>query len=411
MDGQEYRAKLLAHAKERGYGRPKRQGNDWIFTTAMGLRATVEFEPMLTDKSGYLIYAKTRLTAVQNEATGRWPERAAAQLRSDYAVGTSQQKPADEEKPPRKKRHRYPRMSPQDFARYGEALPGEDRSFGGNSFYSESLPGSSWFRNLRSMIPPQQWSALGVYIRDRAGNRCEMCGSGDRLEAHERWQFDETTKTQRLRRVVCVCKSCHLGLHVGLASRLGVRGEIDKHVISVTGWSEERLKDERATSLAPGVTEAWRLDVSIVEACGVTVVDPAPVVAVKKGRLLKEAESHSIRWGEASEGRLDLSTEIRRGMVVFLCHNESDMIGGIDLSDEIPYTAKMPDDLSPDTARISLKRFVAAHNNPVVVWNRRDLHDMLRDRANPRRLVVQSSWVDERLLEDCLKDAIVFSFS
>ena len=36
-------------------------------------------------------------------------------------------------------------------------------------------------------------------------------------EAHERWEYDETTQTQRLKRIVCMCSFCHDVTHYGLA--------------------------------------------------------------------------------------------------------------------------------------------------------------------------------------------------
>jgi hypothetical protein len=411
MDGQEYREKLLVHAKKRGYERPSRQGNDWIFKAATGARAIVEFEPVFTEKSGYLTYAKTTLTAIQNEAMGKWPERVAARLHAKYAKAHQQTRSAGEEGSQHRVRRLHPTICPNDFTRYAEELPGEDRSFGGNEFYVEGLPRSSWFKNLRSMMPLRQWKALGVYVRDRAGNRCEICGSSNRLEAHERWKFDERTKTQRLVRIMCLCKECHLGVHLGLASTLGIRSRIEEHIISITGWSKKELSDRLAASVMTGPTTDWRLDVSIVAACGATIDDPTRMVAIKERQLLKEAQIRSIDLGGTSTGRLDLSTEIRQGMVVFLSYDDSNIFGGVDLSDTIPYTAQTLNNLPSGTVSIPLKLFVMAHNNPIVVWNEHELGDILKDRTSPKRLIVRSSWVDEDLVGDCLKDAILFSFS
>ena len=48
-------------------------------------------------------------------------------------------------------------------------------------------------------------------VYGRAGHRCEMCGRGPdpaarrRLEAHERWDYDDAGGTQRLARLICTC--------------------------------------------------------------------------------------------------------------------------------------------------------------------------------------------------------------
>ncbi len=52
-------------------------------------------------------------------------------------------------------------------------------------------------------------------ITGRSAHRCEVCGAGeDRqtrrwLEAHERWAYDDATRVQSLRRLVCLCTDCH----------------------------------------------------------------------------------------------------------------------------------------------------------------------------------------------------------
>ena len=64
MDGAEYRTKLLQHAVKRGYPQPTVAGNDWIFAeSCSSSKAVVEYEPGLSEKCGYLIYAKGILTS------------------------------------------------------------------------------------------------------------------------------------------------------------------------------------------------------------------------------------------------------------------------------------------------------------------------------------------------------------
>lgn len=411
MDGREYRARLLLHAAKRGYGRPRRQGNDWIFEAASGAQAIVEFEPTLAEKSGYLTYAKIQLTAGQNDASGKWPERVASRLRTEHPDRPKQTPRASEEpRSDRRRVNRYPKIYLEDFDQYAECLPGENRSFGGNGLYPENIPRSSWFKNLRSMMPIHQWKVLTAYVRHRAGNKCEVCGSSNRLEAHERWKFDQQTNTQKLMRIMCVCKECHLAMHPGLASRLGIGGKIEEHIRSLTGLSTPELSSRLSADAVTGCVTDWHLDVSIAEAAGVTVFDPTRTAAVKERQLAREAERLSIEAEDMPGGRLDLSAEIRQGMVATLAYSDGDVLGCVMLADTVPYVGRMPDKLRPGTISIPLGLFVKAHNNPVVVWNERDLGDILKSRSSPRRLIVRSSWVREALVRDCLKDAILFSF-
>ena len=66
MDGPEYREKLLSHAVKRGFGKPRLRENKWTFKASSNARAIVEYEPTLTEKSGYLIWAKGQLTSAMN---------------------------------------------------------------------------------------------------------------------------------------------------------------------------------------------------------------------------------------------------------------------------------------------------------------------------------------------------------
>jgi hypothetical protein len=73
------------------------------------------------------------------------------------------------------------------------------------------IPDSCWFTNVRSCVNQRDWDRLRRMVYRRAKDRCEVCGAGrdpdvDKwLEAHERWEYDEATRTQRLRRIVCLC--------------------------------------------------------------------------------------------------------------------------------------------------------------------------------------------------------------
>jgi len=107
-----------------------------------------------------------------------------------------------------------------------DLLPGEDRDFGSGLFV-DLVPSSCWFTNVRSCVSERDWERLRTMITTRAGRRCEICHCGeDResgrwLEAHECWEFDHQTKVQALRRLICLCTSCHTATHYGLAKLTG----------------------------------------------------------------------------------------------------------------------------------------------------------------------------------------------
>jgi Domain of unknown function (DUF5710) len=115
-------------------------------------------------------------------------------------------------------------------------LPGEDRSWG-QGLFVDLVPSSCWFTNIRSCVTPRDWERLHRMIINRADHRCEVCGAvGDRearrwLEAHERWAYNQATRTQVLRRLICLCTDCHHVTHYGYTSQvLGLEAQAFTHL-------------------------------------------------------------------------------------------------------------------------------------------------------------------------------------
>ena len=166
-------------------------------------------------------------------------------------------------------------------SRIPELLPGEDRSFG-QGLFVDLVPSTCWFTNVRSCVDEGQWDALRSMVYRRAGHRCEACGAPrgtdrQRLEAHERWQYDESTYTQTLRRLIALCWSCHRATHFGFAEVTGTSAEATAHLRAVNGWSpgEADAHIDRAFALwEKRSTHEWRLDLGILTNAGIRVVEP-----------------------------------------------------------------------------------------------------------------------------------------
>lgn len=163
-----------------------------------------------------------------------------------------------------------------------DLLPGEDRTFGSGLFV-DLVPSSCWFTNVRTCVDQRDWERLRRMIVGRAGARCEACGQGeDRaanrwLEAHERWSYDEERHVQSLRRLVCLCTSCHGATHFGLAQVKGTDGVARAHLRQVTGFDERalelHLREAFATWQYRSMT-TWTLDLSILTDAGVRIAAP-----------------------------------------------------------------------------------------------------------------------------------------
>jgi hypothetical protein len=152
-------------------------------------------------------------------------------------------------------------------------LPGEDRLFGSGLFV-DLIPRSCWFTNVRSCIAPEDWTRLSVGIRQRAGNRCEICSADGIMEAHERWDY-RPDGTQVLKRLVSVCSPCHQVTHFGLSQLRGLEEECAAHWAQVNPGVDFDAHVEQAFALwAVRNRRAWALDLSIIEQAGLTIVRP-----------------------------------------------------------------------------------------------------------------------------------------
>ncbi|WP_414989805.1 DUF5710 domain-containing protein [Aeromicrobium sp.] len=173
-----------------------------------------------------------------------------------------------------------------------DLLPGEDRSFGSGLFV-DLVPSSCWFTNVRSCVSQEDWERLRRMITRRAGQRCEACGAPENrgfrrwLEGHERWHYDNESRTQSLKRLVCLCTDCHSAAHFGLAELKGKRDEALEHLIAVTGMTRVQALahvDEAFSLWRQRSRHIWSLDLSMLTEAGVTLKEPPnaqqrPVVA------------------------------------------------------------------------------------------------------------------------------------
>jgi len=143
----------------------------------------------------------------------------------------------------------------------------------------------SWFTNVRSCVDQRDWERLRRMITNRADQRCEIFRRGqDRearrwLEAHERWAYDDSSKVQVLRRLICLCADCHTTTHFGLARITGKSSEAFKHLCTVTEWPVTQADQHIDAAFALWKTRStmtWELDLSILSEAGIALTKTPP---------------------------------------------------------------------------------------------------------------------------------------
>lgn len=129
----------------------------------------------------------------------------------------------------------------------------------------ELVPDSCWYSNLRSLLTKEQWDAVRKRVYARANGRCMICGAPSaRLEAHERWEYDDEEGVQRLADIVAVCRPCHEVIHIGRTQLMGREREASEHFMKVNGCTYAEYR--RALGQANAAhrersRREWRLDI------------------------------------------------------------------------------------------------------------------------------------------------------
>ena len=132
----------------------------------------------------------------------------------------------------------------------------------------ELVPSSCWYSNIRSQVPRTEWDRLRKLVYRNAGHKCEVCGGrGSRwpVEAHELWEYDDTTHTQRLLTIQALCPNCHAVKHLGRTSLCGDLEQAIEHLARVNEWSYVQAKQYAAECFkvwAERSEHEWVLDLT-----------------------------------------------------------------------------------------------------------------------------------------------------
>ena len=130
----------------------------------------------------------------------------------------------------------------------------------------ELVPEECWYANLRSILRAEDWDVVRRDAYKRAGHKCRICGAGGRIEAHEKWSYDEKNAVQKLEDVLALCHNCHLVKHIGRTQLMGDEGVAMTHFMKVNKCSQmdyhgalAKANEEHARR---NKIENWSTDVS-----------------------------------------------------------------------------------------------------------------------------------------------------
>ena len=130
----------------------------------------------------------------------------------------------------------------------------------------EFVPEECWYSNLRSILTPADWDKVRKDAYARAGWRCCICGAKGKLEAHEKWSYDDKKALQKLEDVLALCHNCHEVKHISRTQLMGRGDDAMYWFMKVNGCSQmefhEALGVANAEYKQRNQVEGWITDCS-----------------------------------------------------------------------------------------------------------------------------------------------------
>lgn len=132
----------------------------------------------------------------------------------------------------------------------------------------ELVPKTSWWNNLRKVLPKAEWDRIRRKAYSYYGHRCGICGAHARLNCHEIWSYDDDNHVQKLEGFIALCDMCHHVKHIGLAGILSNEGKLDyekviEHFMKVNNCSRETFLEHRKEAFnvwASRSSHDWKID-------------------------------------------------------------------------------------------------------------------------------------------------------
>lgn len=123
----------------------------------------------------------------------------------------------------------------------------------------ELVPRTSWYSNMRSVMPKSAWDKLRKSVYAEYNHKCGVCGAEGRLECHEIWEYDDKNHIQALHGFIALCALCHRVKHIGLAGIHAREGKLDyeqviEHFMRVNECNREAFEQHKKQAF-----EQWRL--------------------------------------------------------------------------------------------------------------------------------------------------------
>lgn len=112
----------------------------------------------------------------------------------------------------------------------------------------ELIPSTSFYTNVRSILPKSEWDRLRKQSYEKANFKCQICGDvgtnqgyKHKLECHEIWVY-QNNGIQLLKELISLCPKCHLVKHIGRAIAIGKKKVVYDHLAKVNKWDKTSVE-------------------------------------------------------------------------------------------------------------------------------------------------------------------------
>lgn len=137
----------------------------------------------------------------------------------------------------------------------------------------ELVPATTWWSNLRKLLPKSEWDKLRKKVYADYSYKCGICGTKGRLNCHEIWEYDDQNHVQRLAGFIALCDLCHHVKHIGLAGIRASEGKLDfetviQHYLKVNDCSRETFDKDMAEAFSQWEERSkyeWHVDLGEYE--------------------------------------------------------------------------------------------------------------------------------------------------
>lgn len=91
--------------------------------------------------------------------------------------------------------------------------------------YFQLIPPRAFGQKVKTVVGDYTWQKISKKVREDANYTCAYCDEYHPekwgTDAHEEWDWDFETGTQKLKAIKCVCKRCHMTVHPGANNYFG----------------------------------------------------------------------------------------------------------------------------------------------------------------------------------------------